>query len=86
MSILFGGSLLSWMRFYLTHRVKLEDYLFESIQCHCGIPQRSHLQPIFFILDINGALNLFKNISMLGYVDDLKFCMTKRHIGDEQLI
>jgi hypothetical protein len=57
LSILFGGSLLCWMESYLTsrtQRVKLEDCLFESIQCHSGLTQRSHLGKIFFILDING--------------------------------
>jgi hypothetical protein len=60
LSILFGGSLLCSMGSYLTvrtQRVKLEEYLSESIQCHSGgVPQGSHLGAIFFILDINGAL------------------------------
>jgi hypothetical protein len=56
LSVLFGGSLLCLMGSYMTYRtqrVKLEDYLSESIQCHSGVPQESHLGPIFFILDIN---------------------------------
>jgi hypothetical protein len=72
LSILFGGSLLCWMGSYLTgrtQRVKLEDFLSESIQCHSGVPQVSHLGPIFFILDINGALNIFENVSVLGYAE-----------------
>jgi hypothetical protein len=70
---------LCWMGSYLTNRtqrVKLEDYLSESIQCHSGVSQRSHLGPIFFILDINGALDIFENVSVLGYADDLKLFMT----------
>jgi hypothetical protein len=62
LSILFGGSLLCWMGSYLTgrtQRVKLEDYSCESIQCHSGVPHGSQLGPIFFILDINRALDLF---------------------------
>jgi hypothetical protein len=75
LSILFGGSLLCSMGSYLTvrtQRVKLKDYLSGSIQCHSGVPQGSHLGAIFFILDINGALYIFKNVSVLGYADDLK--------------
>jgi hypothetical protein len=56
LSIFLGGSLLYWMGSYLTgwtQRVKLENYLSESIQCHSGVSQGSHLGPIFFILDIN---------------------------------
>jgi hypothetical protein len=41
-------------------------YLSESIQCHSGVPQGNHLGPIFFILDINGALDIFENVSVLG--------------------
>jgi hypothetical protein len=67
-----------------TQRVKLEDYLSESIQCHSGVSQGSHLEPIFFILDINGALDIFENVSVLRYADDLKFFMIKC-VGDCQL-
>jgi hypothetical protein len=88
LSILFGGSLLCWMGSYLpgwTQRVKLENYLSESIQCHSGVLQGSHLGPIFFILDINWALEIFENVSVLGYADDLKLFMTIKCIGDFQL-
>jgi hypothetical protein len=77
LSILFGGSLLCWMGSYLTGRtqpVKLEDYLSESIQCHSGV-----LHSSFWIL------NLFENVSVLGYADDRKLFMTIKCIGDCQL-
>jgi hypothetical protein len=45
----------------------------------------SHLGPIFFILDINGAFDIFENVSVLGYADGLKLCMTIKCIGDCQL-
>jgi hypothetical protein len=67
LSILFGGSLLCWMKSYLTdrtQRVKLEDYLPESIQCHSGVA----------ILDINGGI--FENVRMLRYDGELKLFMT----------
>jgi hypothetical protein len=88
LSILFAGSLLCWMESYLTgrtQRVKLEDYFSESIQNHSGVPQGSHLGPIFFILNINGALEIFENVSVLGYTDDLKLFMTIKYIGDCQV-
>jgi hypothetical protein len=31
------------------------------------------LRPIFCILDTNETLDLFENVSVLGYADDLKF-------------
>jgi hypothetical protein len=88
LSILFGGSLLCWMGSYLisrTQRVQLEDFLSELIQCNSGVTQRSHLGPKFFILDINGALYLFENVSLFGYTNDLKLLMTIKCIGDCQL-
>jgi hypothetical protein len=45
-----GGSLLCWMGSYLTgrtQRVKLDDYLSESNQCHSRVPQGSHLGQYF---------------------------------------
>jgi hypothetical protein len=54
----------------------------ESIQCHSGVSQGSLLGPIFFILDIKGALDLFENVSVLGYADDLKLFMTIKCVGD----
>jgi hypothetical protein len=56
-----------------------------SIQCQSGVPQGSHLGPIFFIFYINGALDIFENVSVLGYPDDLKLFMTIRCVGDCQL-
>jgi hypothetical protein len=85
-SILFGGSLLCWMGSYLTRRtqlVELEDYLSESIQYHSGVPQGIHLGTILFI---NGALDLFENMSVLRYADDLKNFMTIKCIRDCQLL
>jgi hypothetical protein len=68
-----------------TQRVKFEDYLSESIQCHSGVPQRSHLGPIFFILDMTTVLDIFENVSMLGYADDLKLFMTIKCVRNCQL-
>jgi hypothetical protein len=59
--------------------------LSESIQYHSSVSQGSHLVPIFLILDINGALDIFENVSVLGYADDLKLFMTIKCIGDCQL-
>jgi hypothetical protein len=69
--ILFGGWLLFWMRSYLTgrtQRIKLEGNLSKVLQCHSRVPQRSHLGPIYFILDINKVLDLY--VSVLEYAND----------------
>jgi hypothetical protein len=43
--------------------------------CHSGVPQSSHLRPLFFIADINDKLDIFENIRALAYADDLKLYM-----------
>jgi hypothetical protein len=34
--------------------------------------QGSHLGPLFFIAGINDALDIFENVRVLAYADDLK--------------
>jgi hypothetical protein len=53
----------------------LDEFLFdwsETIHCHSGVPQGSHLGPLFFITDINDMLDIFENVGVLAYADDLK--------------
>jgi hypothetical protein len=50
-----------------TQRVRVGDYLSESIYCHSSVPQGSHLGPFFFIADINDVLDIFENVRVLAY-------------------
>jgi hypothetical protein len=71
----FRRPMIIWMGSYLTgrtQRVRVGDYLFETIYCHSGVPQGSHLGPLFFIADIKDVLNIFENVRVLAYADDLK--------------
>jgi hypothetical protein len=43
------------------------------------------LGPIFYILDINWALVIFENVSVLGFTDDLKLFLTIKCVEDCQL-
>jgi hypothetical protein len=75
----FRGSMIFWMGSYLTgrtQRVRVGDYLSEAIYCHSGVPQGSHLGPLFFIADI------FENVMVLNYTDDLKLYMGVRSTDD----
>jgi hypothetical protein len=66
------------MGFYLigrTQRVWVGNYLSETIYCNSGVPQGSHLGALFFIADIYDVLDIFENVGVLAYADDLKLYM-----------
>jgi hypothetical protein len=67
-----------WICSYLTgrtHRVRGGDYLSETIYCHSGVSHSIHVGPLFFIADINDVLDIFENVRILAYADDLKLYM-----------
>jgi hypothetical protein len=45
----------------------------------------SHLGPLFFIDDINGVLDIFVNVRVLAYADDLKLYMRVSSTNDCRL-
>jgi hypothetical protein len=67
-----------------TQHVWVGDYLSESY-CHSGVPQGSHLGPLFFIADINDVLDIFENVRVLAYADDLKLYMRVSCTDDYRL-
>jgi hypothetical protein len=40
--------------------------------CHSGVLQSSHLGPLFVVAGINDMLDIFGNVGVLAYADDLK--------------
>jgi hypothetical protein len=60
-----------------TQRNRVGDYFSETIYCHFGVPQGSHIGPLywFFIADINKVMDIFENVRVLAYADDLKLYM-----------
>jgi hypothetical protein len=73
-----GPMFFFWMGSYLTGRtqcVRVGNYLSETIYCHSGVPQCSHLGPLFFIADINDVVDICENVRILPYADNLKLYM-----------
>jgi hypothetical protein len=84
----FRRAMTFWMGAYLTGRtqcVRVGDYLSETIYCHSGVPQGSHLGPEFFIANINDVLDIFENVRVLAYANDLKLYMRVSSTDDCRL-
>jgi hypothetical protein len=72
----FRRPMIFWMGTYLTRstqHVRVGDYLSETIYCHVGVPQVSHLGPLFSIDDVLGII--CENFRVLAYADNLKSYM-----------
>jgi hypothetical protein len=59
--------------------------LSETIYCHSGVPQGSHLGSLIFIANINDVLDIFENVWVLAYADDLKLYMRVSRTDDCRL-
>lgn len=69
------GSLLLWLRSYLSNRVqvvKINNHYSNEIQVRSGVPQGAHLAPLLFNLFINDVVECFLHCQILMYADDLK--------------
>lgn len=80
-----GGSLLSWLKSYLSNRtqiVKIDGNLSSPIKVSSGVPQGSHLGPLLFILFINDIMENITFAKLLLYADDVKLFHTICSISD----
>ena len=71
-----GGSLLAWFRSYLSgrrHRAVIDNVSSDFIPVTSGVPQKSILGPLLFLLFINGMPNaISKETSLPLFADDSK--------------
>lgn len=69
------GDLLRWMESYLSNRsqiVTVNGYSSDRTIVTSGVPQGSHLGPLFFIIFINDVYKCFPECGFILYADDLK--------------
>jgi hypothetical protein len=79
------GNLLRWCASYLTNRklkVVMDGYSSGSFKISSGVPQGSHLGPLFFNLFINDVAQCFRHSTFYLYADDLKIVRHARDITD----
>ena len=82
-------SLLSWLRSYLSGRtqfVKINGELSREITVKSGVPQGSHLGPLFFILFINDLSLVLHEVNFWLYADDLKMCKVVKNVSDVTIL
>lgn len=86
---LFGisGSVLKWASSYLHGRyshVVVNGDQSATFECTSGVPQGSHLGPLFFVLFINNIVDCFANSEPFMFADDLKIIKTVSNTQEAQ--
>ena len=69
------SALVGWSQSYISDRqsrVSVSGYNSNFFNVTSGVPQGSHLGPLFFIIYINNIKKCFKHCNILLYADDLK--------------
>ena len=80
-----SGTLLDWIQSYLTGRsqfVQIQGFCSDRFAPTSGVPQGSHLGPLFFIVYINKIRSCFQHCNILLYADDLKIFNRIHSISD----
>jgi hypothetical protein len=70
-----SGCLLKWFRDYLSERrltVNIQGVVSDGFVATSGLPQGSHFGPTLFLIFINDIVDVFKNVNVLLFADDIK--------------
>ena len=79
------GSMLKWMESYLTDRsqyVVFNGKVSETRSIECGVPQRSILGPLLFIISVNDICNVSPILFKILYADDTCVLISCNHLND----
>lgn len=81
----FPPIMLNWIASYLsdrTQQVKFRSSISDVIYANSGVPQGSHLGPLFFILFINELPTILKFSQILMFADDVKIFNRVKSVHD----
>nr|CAH7748267.1 unnamed protein product [Callosobruchus chinensis] len=79
------SSLVKWVSSYLHNReffVSINGHKSHLVTPSSGVPQGSHLGPLFFVIFINDIAGCFNHSQFLLYADDLKLYKTIENLTD----
>lgn len=79
------GSLLRWIRSYISNRsqaVYVKGYSSQFLPVPSGVPQGSHIGPLLFSVYINDIGSILENSHHLLYADDTKLYRIIRSVSD----
>jgi hypothetical protein len=63
-------------------RVRMGDCVSRDILVSSGVPQGSHLGPLFFIWFVNEIFRIFRHVRVLFYADDMELFLPVRGFRD----
>ena len=82
----FSDHTVKWFNFYLSNckfTVNLENSFSEVSSTSCGVPQGSTLNPLLFLIYVNGILMVVK-CNLLLHADDICLVFQSKNVKDNK--